>query len=98
MRQTLTCYVVFLALLCGCHRAEAPAKTSAPEEVIVYTALDQEFSAPIFAEFTRATGIMVRAKYDAESTKTVGLAKTIIDERGRPRCDLFWNNEILNTL
>jgi iron(III) transport system substrate-binding protein len=68
-----------------------------PPEVIVYTALDQDFSEPIFREFTRETGIVVRAKYDTESTKTVGLAEAILAERARPRCDLFWNNEILNT-
>jgi len=33
-----------------------------------------------------------------ESTKTVGLTNLIIAEARRPRCDLFWNNEILNTL
>jgi iron(III) transport system substrate-binding protein len=38
------------------------------------------------------------AKYDVESTKTVGLVNAIIQERNRPRCDLFWNNEILHTL
>jgi iron(III) transport system substrate-binding protein len=69
-----------------------------PPEVVVYTALDQEFSQMIFDEFSRATGILVRPKYDTESTKTVGLAQAILAERERPRCDLFWNNEILNTL
>ncbi len=72
--------------------------SSGPTEVIVYTALDQEFSAPIFAEFTRSSGIVVKPKYDTESTKTVGLTNVIITESQRPRCDLFWNNEILNTL
>jgi iron(III) transport system substrate-binding protein len=66
--------------------------------VVVYAALDREFSQPVFAEFTRQTGIRVRAKYDTESTKTVQLTTAIIAERSRPRCDLFWNNEILNTL
>jgi iron(III) transport system substrate-binding protein len=70
----------------------------APKEVVVYTALDQDFSQPIFAEFTKETGIAVRRKFDTESTKTVGLVQRIIGERERPRCDLFWNNEILNTL
>lgn len=69
-----------------------------PPEVIVYTALDQEFSATIFDEFSRETGILVRPKFDTESTKTVGLVQAILAERERPRCDLFWNNEILNTL
>jgi iron(III) transport system substrate-binding protein len=70
----------------------------APSEVVVYTALDREFSEPIFADFTKKTGIAVRSKFDTESTKTVELAQTIISERNRPRCDLYWNNEILNTL
>ena len=66
--------------------------------VVVYTALDQEFSRPVFEEFTRQTGIEVLAKYDTESTKTVGLTQALFAERERPRCDLFWNNEIVNTL
>jgi iron(III) transport system substrate-binding protein len=80
-------------VLSGCGAGTAP-----PEEVVVYTALDQEFSQPIFDDFTQATGIIVRPKYDTESTKTVGLAQAILAERERPRCDLFWNNEILNML
>ncbi len=66
--------------------------------VVVYTALDREFSEPVFEEFTRQTGIEVLAKYDTESTKTVGLTQALLAERTRPRCDLFWNNEIVNTL
>jgi iron(III) transport system substrate-binding protein len=66
--------------------------------VIVYTALDSEFSEPIFDDFTAETGVAVRAKFDTESTKTVGLTQAILAEQRRPRCDLFWNNEILNTL
>lgn len=66
-------------------------------EVVVYTAHDQEFSEPILDAFTKETGIRVLAKYDTESTKTVGLANTIVTE-ARTRCDVFWNNEILNTL
>ena len=64
----------------------------------MYTALDQEFSRGVFEEFTRQTGIAVLAKYDTESTKTVGLTQALFAERARPRCDLFWNNEIVNTL
>src|SRR4051812_29162328 len=75
----------------GCSKTE-------PRVVTVYTALDQEFAQPIFEHFTGKTQIEVQAKYDAESTKTVGLAQAILAEQQRPRCDVFWNNEILNTL
>lgn len=82
---------VFAALVVGC---EGPAQP----EVVVYAALDREFSEPILRAFTAHTGIRVKAIYDTESTKTVGLVNRIRSEAYRPRCDVFWNNEILNTL
>lgn len=79
---------------------ERPSPTTAPtrRQVVVYTALDRQFSEPLLQEFTRRTGIEVLAQYDTEATKTVGLVNRIRAERERPRCDVFWNNEILNTL
>ncbi len=71
---------------------------SSDSEVVVYTALDRQFSEPLFEQFTQQTGIRVRAKYDTEANKTVGLTNLIMNEAVRPRCDVFWNNEILNTL
>jgi iron(III) transport system substrate-binding protein len=67
-------------------------------EVVVYTAQDEEFAKPIFDEFASRNAIAVRPKFDAESTKTVGLVTDLIQEANRPRADVFWNNEILNTL
>ncbi len=75
-----------------------PLLLSRGPRVVVYTALDQEFSRPVFERFTEQTGITVLAKFDTESTKTVGLTQALFAERDRPRCDLFWNNEIVNTL
>jgi len=68
------------------------------KEVVVYTALDSEFSEPIFAQFEDDTGVTVLPKFDTESTKTVGLTEALMAERDAPRCDVFWNNEILNTI
>lgn len=68
------------------------------EEVVVYAALDREFSEPILDDFSAETGIEVLAKYDVESNKTVGLASELINSGKRPRCDVFWNNEILHSL
>ncbi len=67
-------------------------------EVVVYTAQDQEFAEPLLAEFAKKTSIAVQPKFDAESTKTVGLATELEQEAARPRADVFWNNEILTTL
>ena len=89
-------------LLTACTRqtempASGPARASGGE-VVIYTALDRQFSEPILDDFTARTGVKVSAVYDTESTKTVGLANRIRAEASRPRCDVFWNNEILNTL
>lgn len=86
----LACLIALSAVL-GCWSRSA-------EEVVVYAALDREFSEPLLQEFERRTGIRVLTKYDVESTKTVGLVNALIQERSGPRCDVFWNNEILHTL
>ncbi len=90
-RSILVLFMVSLAVGAGC-------RSSSTEEVVVYTALDEGFSKPIFADFEAATGAAVVPKFDTEATKTVGLTEAILAERERPRCDVFWNNEILNTL
>ena len=48
--------------------------------------------------FTQETGIAVKAVYDSEAQKTTGLVTRIIAERGRPRADVFWNNEVAQTI
>ena len=92
--------LVAATLLATACRDQPAAPTTAPTagEVILYTALDRQFSEPILVGFTAQTGIKVLAVYDTESTKTVGLVNRIRAEANRPRCDVFWNNEILNTL
>jgi iron(III) transport system substrate-binding protein len=67
-------------------------------EVVVYSALDREFAEPILSEYQSSHGVEIAGKYDVESTKTVGLTNLLVQEASSPRCDLFWNNEILNTI
>ena len=66
-------------------------------EVIAYTSQDQVYAEPILQDFTRQTGIKVRAVYDSEAVKTVGLANRLLAEKAHPQCDVFWNNEELRT-
>jgi len=87
----------FRALACillgfsGCTSSSGP-------EVVVYTSVDEPYARPILRAFTEETGIRVRALYDTEAAKTVGLARRLLSERPSARCDVFWNNEILQTL
>lgn len=77
-----------------------PGCVKQPENaVVIYSAADREYSQTILDSFERkAKTIEVTAQFDVESTKTVGLANRIKDEADRPRCDVFWNNEIMHTL
>ena len=65
--------------------------------VIAYCAQDQGYAEPIFRELRRQTGIRVRAVYDSEAVKTVGMANRLLAERPHPQCDVFWGNEELRT-
>ncbi|MEX2176565.1 MAG: extracellular solute-binding protein [Pirellulaceae bacterium] len=90
--------IVSVSLVVAMLGCGSSSPSAGPGEVVVYAALDREFSEPVLDDFTAATGIRVLPKYDVESTKTVGLTAAILAEANRPRCDIFWNNELLNTL
>ena len=68
-----------------------------PPHVVVYASQDQVYAEPILRDFTKQSGIEVRAVYDSEAVKTVGLANRLLAERNHPQCDVFWNNEELRT-
>src|SRR5256885_17027781 len=84
-------FAIVICVLCVSCR-EAPRN-----EVIIYTSQDQEFAEPILNEFTKQTGAKVRAVYDSEAVKTVGLAQRLLAEANHPQCDVWWSNEALRT-
>jgi len=84
-----------LAAGCGAG-GDAPAAPDAGA-VTVYTALDQVYSEPVLKAFQDRTGIRVEAVYDAEAAKTTGLVNRLIARRRRPDCDVWWNNEPVQT-
>ncbi len=68
------------------------------DKLTVYCAHDAVFAEAILRDFEKQTGIPVAVKFDTEATKSLGLAEQIIREAAHPRCDVFWNNELLGTL
>lgn len=68
------------------------------DTVVVYVALDEMYSMPILDEFQKTSGIEVRAVYDTEASKTTGLRTRLVAEKSRPRADVFWNNEVAQTI
>ncbi len=78
-------------LFSGCGGDEKPS-------LVVYCAHDAVYSKKILDRFEEETGIAVAAKFDTEATKSLALVEQLIDEKAHPRCDVFWNNELLGTL
>ncbi|MFO0983157.1 MAG: hypothetical protein U1E76_15740 [Planctomycetota bacterium] len=80
------------------HRRPAARGGSAAGNVVIYCSQDQEHAEAILKDFEQQTGIHVRAEFDIEAAKSVGLTQKIYEERSHPRGDVFWNNEPLNTI
>lgn len=68
------------------------------ESLVVYCAHDSIYADSILHEFEQQTGIPVAVRYDTEATKSLGLVELLLQEKAHPRCDVFWNNELLGTL
>jgi iron(III) transport system substrate-binding protein len=89
--------MLIAVLTVGC-AASSPSTSAGPGEVVIYTSVDQVFAEPVFKSFEAKTGVKVRAVYDAEAAKTTGLVNRLIAEKARPRADVWWSGEIVQTL
>lgn len=67
------------------------------DRLVVYCAHDAEFADALLRLFESRSGIPVAVRYDTEATKSLGLVELILREKDHPRCDVFWNNELLGT-
>ena len=94
-RSTVLIPVVAALVLAGLWLNILPGSGSDAKTLIVYCAHDRIFAEQVLDDFSRETGIRVQARYDTEATKSLGLINLIIQERSQPRCDVFWNNELL---
>ncbi len=90
MRPSRRSFLGLSALLAGCGGSRP--------RVVLYCAQDREFAVDLLDDFTRETGLAVATKFDTEANKSVGLYREIVAEKARPRCDVFWNNEIVSTI
>ncbi|MHC5210971.1 MAG: extracellular solute-binding protein [Planctomycetota bacterium] len=87
-----------LALITLACLAALPGCGGRRGDVVLYCALDRNHAEPIVAAFSEATGLEVEAYYDVEANKSVGLRRRLQEERERPICDVFWNNEVVQTV
>jgi iron(III) transport system substrate-binding protein len=87
--------VLWLVLVCVLATGCSGKKSS---RVVLYCAQDRDFAEELLDSFNKKQGITVSPKFDTEADKSVSLYLELVKEKKRPRCDVFWNNEILSTL
>ena len=93
----VACLGVVVSAMGSCTKSAKDLGVSSTE-VFVYTALDDIYSRPVLDAFEQRTGITVQAVYDTEASKTTGLRTRLVAEKSRPRADVFWNNEVAQTI
>lgn len=93
MRALLITALLFVTLAFW-HLARRHARTP----LVVYCAHDAVYSEKILKRFEERTRIPVDLRFDTEATKSLGLVELLTREKDAPRCDVFWNNELLGML
>ena len=96
MRLFALTALVWPILIVGCKKPGTP--TSAPQQITLYTSVDQPVADPIIREFERRSGIKVRLVTDTEATKSAGLAARLLAEKANPQADVYWGNEVFHTI
>ncbi len=67
-------------------------------DLVLYSAGDKMFSETVINEFQSATGVTVVIASDTELTRGIGLRTRIMKEKDNPKADVYWNNELANTI
>jgi iron(III) transport system substrate-binding protein len=78
------------ALLAGCG--------SEKERVVLYCSVDQDQFLPMKEAFEKETGIEILYQPEMEAARSVGITRKVLDEKDHPVADVFWGNEIMNTV
>ena len=87
-----------LIVLAGLFGTHFFLRGSDREPLVVYCAHDSVYADGVLRRFEERTGIPVAIRYDTEATKSLGLVELLLREKADPRCDVFWNNQLLGTI
>jgi iron(III) transport system substrate-binding protein len=83
---------IVLAFAAGCR------PDSGAGDIVAYVAHDPIHSGPILKTFEDRTGLRIQVVGDTEASKTTGLANRLLERKDSPEADVFWNNEVMQTV
>ncbi len=98
--RALACVLAILPIACD-RRSESeivPGPASTTNELVLYVSADDALYRPVVQSFEAATGAKVLVVADTEATKTFGLVRRLIEEKSKPRADVFWASEPLGMI
>lgn len=66
--------------------------------VVLYCGVDQDQSRRFGDLFEQQSGIKLDYHGETEAMRSIGLPQRLMDERERPRADVYWSNEIMHMI
>lgn len=78
--------ILAVVALAGCSTLSAAPSTPNAGRVVVYSGRSENLVAPVFAQFTQATGVQVEVRYGG----TAELAATLLEEGRNSPADVFY--------
>jgi iron(III) transport system substrate-binding protein len=94
LRVSACILIASCLMLASCERKSETSR----REVVLYCSADQVFAQQVIRAFEQETGIRVRARFDTEASKTVGLVQRLRAEASEPAADVFWSSEVFHTI
>ena len=92
MLRTILCLlpcILLAAPLAGCGGDDGAT-------VVLYCGVDQDQSRAFADRFRQETDIKVDYHGETEAFRSIGLPQRLMEERQRPRADVYWSNEIMH--
>lgn len=86
------------ALLAALLAPLSPSCRAPARSVVLYTSVDQPHAEAVLRAFEAESGVRVLAVFDVEASKTTGLVQRLRAEGERPRADVFWSSEVVQTV
>lgn len=66
--------------------------------IVLYVSADDALFRPVIKSFEEKTGTKVQIVGDTEATKTFGLVRRLLDEKDKPKADVFWCSEPIGVI
>ena len=74
------------------------AEMSESNQIVLYTSIDEPIARKVINAFEKQSGLSVKIVTDTEATRSVGIAERLRAEKARPLADVWWGNEVFNTV